>query len=251
MGMKGLSYGSAISLIGLAATLLLLGCGDGSEEVRVYKVAYPEGHAAKADGDHLEHAEIGPDSAPRRRIVPRPAAPADPASDGSPANAPATSPAPVNPSSGMVVLPGMEDAASSVRTPDWIVPESWDELPPTAIRKGNFRIQEEGGTVEITVTVFPGDVGGLEANVNRWKQQIGLAPTQPPLLEEAIESVEVDGQPAFFVDLLSPQNPSGAGILGAVIPRGERTWFVKMIGDQAILSNQESELRAFLDSMRF
>lgn len=151
----------------------------------------------------------------------------------------------------MATLPGMESAAQAIDTPEWTVPASWEELPPTSIRKGNFRIVEGEHTVEITVTAFPGDVGGLEANINRWRRQIGLEPLPLASLQPSIESIEVDGQPAYAIDLINAENPGGLGILGAVIPHGPQTWFVKMVGSPAILANQENTMKLFLDSIQF
>ena len=55
--------------------------------------------------------------------------------------------------------------------PEWTKPPGWAELPPTSMRLGNFTAG--GGQAEITVMTFPGNVGGLLANVNRWRGQAG------------------------------------------------------------------------------
>jgi len=208
----------------LAITMILTGCDSGSEEIRVYQLSKPDGSA--------------PTQAPQ--------APVAPFADS--ARAPATS---VNPSSSMNALPGMEAAAAQIETPEWSVPEAWDELPPTSIRKGNFKTGSAGRTAEITVTAFPGDVGGLEANVNRWRQQIGLDPLPLASLQQNLREIEVDGQTAQYVDLMDPNNAGGIGIRGAIIPRGSHTWFVKMVGDQALLVQQEQDLLFFLSSVNF
>lgn len=228
------SLTTLLTLLGTASVALLSGCGDGNEEVRVYQISYPEGHDPHAGHNH------GPQETGPAMAAPTPAAP--PPAAGQPS---------VNPSSTMSTLPGMESAAASIDTPDWTVPESWEELAPTSIRKGNFRIVDGEKTVEITVTAFPGDVGGLEANVNRWRRQIGLPPEPLSTLSESIETIEVDGQPASYVDLLSVGTPNGIGIVGAVVPHGAKTWFVKMVGDPTLLQGQESELMSFLNSIQF
>ena len=46
---------------------------------------------------------------------------------------------------------------------------------------------------EIAVTVFPGNVGGLTANVNRWRGQIGLAPLAPAELEANLDHLDANG----------------------------------------------------------
>jgi hypothetical protein len=218
------------TILGTAAVTLLPGCGDGGDEVRVYQISHPEDFDPHAGHDHAKPA---PDMA----------APMSPTPTGGQPS--------VNPSSSMQSLPGMESAAAAIDTPDWSVPESWEELAPTSIRKGNFRIVQGEQTAEITVTAFPGDVGGLEANVNRWRRQIGL-PSEPlATLQQSIEPIEIDGQPAFYIDLLNPQATEGIGILGAVIPHGTKTWFVKMVGNQSVLEDQQDNLMLFLRSIQF
>lgn len=220
-------------ILAATAIALLSGCGDGGEEIRVYKIAHPEGHDPHAGHDHGDD-HSGHDHAP-------------PAATPSPSNASSS----VNPSSSMNALPGMESTASAIETPDWVVPSTWETLAPTPIRKGNFKITDGPAVVEITVTAFPGDVGGLEANINRWRGQIGLPQLPLASLEDNILPIEVDGQPAYEVILLNPDNSSAPGIRGAVIPHDGQTWFVKMIGSQAILQNQDGDLRSFLESISF
>jgi len=151
----------------------------------------------------------------------------------------------------MTALPGMESTAAAIDTPDWTVPAGWEVLAPTTIRKGNFQITEGSGKVEVTVTAFPGDVGGLAANVNRWRRQIGLPPLDDQALMQSIELIDVDGREAYYVNLLNMDAPDSPGILGAVIPRDSRTWFVKMVGSQPILAQQPTALKEFLSSIDF
>jgi hypothetical protein len=53
--------------------------------------------------------------------------------------------------------------------PEWTVPEGWQETPPTQMLISRFEVNADDGQVEITVSAFPGDVGGTVANVNRWR----------------------------------------------------------------------------------
>ncbi|MEM0966702.1 MAG: hypothetical protein AAGJ81_11185 [Verrucomicrobiota bacterium] len=207
---------------------LFLGCSEGDQDIRVYQLTKPSN---------------------------QPEPPSDQAPVSPPVNAPFAPPAArgpsVNPSSSMNVLPGMEEAAAAFETPDWRVPVAWESLPPTQIRKGNFRIVNGSDTVEVTVTAFPGDVGGTEANVNRWRRQIGLSPLPLGILEGQMEEIRIDGAPAILVKLSDPGAPAAMGILGAIIPRGENTWFVKMVGNNRLVTAQELNLRSFLNSIKF
>ena len=59
----------------------------------------------------------------------------------------------------------------------WTAPTTWKAKPASAMRKGSFTIPGNGGAeAELSITAFPGDVGGELANVNRWRGQISLPP---------------------------------------------------------------------------
>ena len=59
----------------------------------------------------------------------------------------------------------------------WKTPEGWTEVPPSSMRYASFSVSgEEGGKIDISVVTFPGEGGSNADNVNRWRQQIGLAP---------------------------------------------------------------------------
>lgn len=203
-----------VPILMASALIALVSCDTGNDDIRVYQVSYPEDH---------EHASPS---------QPQPGAGMTPPMARPPS---------------MTPLPGMTEAAAAVETPDWSVPAAWEELPPTPIRKGNFR----AGPVQITVTVFPDDVGGLEANVNRWRQQVGLGPLSADQLGEVTRPITVDGKEATFVDLASVGTPTGQGILGGVIPRDSRTWFVKAMGPLEPLNQQQASLESFLQSISF
>src|SRR5829696_2512725 len=57
----------------------------------------------------------------------------------------------------------------------WELPEGWKlDEKPVAMRFATINIAAEPKPLQLTVTRFPGDVGGTLANVNRWRMQIGL-----------------------------------------------------------------------------
>src|SRR4051812_22881438 len=59
----------------------------------------------------------------------------------------------------------------------WTAPAAWKSKPAGAMRKGSFAVTGENGeTADLSITAFPGDVGGDLANINRWRGQIQLPP---------------------------------------------------------------------------
>lgn len=55
----------------------------------------------------------------------------------------------------------------------WTVPEGWKHEPGSGLRFATFRIGTDN-LLELTVIGLGGEAGSLLANVNRWRNQIGL-----------------------------------------------------------------------------
>lgn len=148
-----------------------------------------------------------------------------------------------SPSSGtMQALPGMADFASSASGINYPVPEGWLEFAPSSIRKANFKISNATGNAEVSVTVFPGDVGGNLANVNRWRQQIGLPPIDSETLKTVLKPTLISNHPGYYVKIEGSTN----SILGAMLPFHGATWFVKMQGNILTIEEQTENFLTFL-----
>jgi hypothetical protein len=138
------------------------------------------------------------------------------------------------------------ETAAAPAKPQWQVPAGWNELPPTQMVVAKFGLTgKTGGKADVTVSVFPGDVGGVPANVNRWRQQIGLTPVAPAEVDKLTTSLDLDGAKAVVADLSGPEPKSGqkTRLVGIIIPQGGRTWFFKLLGDDPVV---EQEKAAFL-----
>ena len=131
----------------------------------------------------------------------------------------------------------------------WTAPSHWKQKPGSAMRKGSFAITGEGGEADLSITAFPGSVGGDFANLNRWREQLGLSPVTQAEFEAAAQRIEKNGLRMTVVDLAG--TGSGAKrILGAMIPHGDATWFVKLMGPDALVAKEKSAFLAFLETVK-
>ena len=137
--------------------------------------------------------------------------------------------------------------------PKWVVPSDWKEQPLSEMRLASFKTQETSGqSADISVSSFPGDAGGLESNVNRWRDQVHQSALDSDSLAKTFERMTVDGIPAVMVDMQTPENAGKPDrIIGAVLRTADRTWFVKMTGPPAFLQAQTENFRHFVNSFRF
>lgn len=135
----------------------------------------------------------------------------------------------------------------------WTKPEPWTELAPTAFRKGNYVYEDETeGKVEITVSSFPGDVGGTLANVNRWRGQAGLGSISQEELAASLTDLTIDGQTGQLVDILpEDDDPQAARIVAAIFMYRGESWFFKMSGPQSVVDTQKPVFDTFIQSLEF
>ncbi len=121
------------------------------------------------------------------------------------------------------------------------------------MRLGSFEVAGTNGeSADVSVTAFPGDAGGVDSNVNRWREQVHQPALESEQLAQSWQEETVDGIPAIIVDV---QSPAGAekvsAILGAVLRTTDRTWFVKMTGPPDLLSAQKDNFLVFVRSFHF
>ncbi|MEK7675066.1 MAG: hypothetical protein AAB676_04410 [Verrucomicrobiota bacterium] len=138
--------------------------------------------------------------------------------------------------------------------PAWQVPPGWQEQPPTQMLLAKFLAKGQDGTkAEVTVSSFPGEVGGLLANVNRWRSQVSLAPVDQAELSKGLMPLDVSGVKAMLVDVTGKDPDSGqkSRLVGAIVPQGERTWFFKMKGDEPAVEQEKKGFIEFVQSVRF
>ncbi len=131
----------------------------------------------------------------------------------------------------------------------WTAPSGWTAKPASAMRKGSYALAGAGGDAgDLSITAFPGDVGGLLANVNRWRGQVQLPPLGDAELAGAVTSPSQGGLQLTLVDAASPDGSKR--ILGAIVPLGDSTWFFKLTGTDALVASSKPAFVAFLRTVR-
>ena len=84
--------------------------------------------------------------------------------------------------------------ADAGQKPEWIVPPGWRETPPTRFLLAKFvTAGGDGAKAEVNVTALNGDGGGLPANVNRWRSQVGLGPVTEAELAQLLAPLDLAG----------------------------------------------------------
>ncbi len=104
------------------------------------------------------------------------------------------------------------------------------------------------GDVEISLSQFPGDVGGVLANANRWRAQVGLPPITSAQLPEQVTAFRNNGFSGQTLRIKGPDKQ----MLGAIIsePAANRTWFVKAVTTSAEADKLEPSFIEFAHSFK-
>ena len=134
----------------------------------------------------------------------------------------------------------------------WQTPPAWQELPGDGIRLAAFRYEQGDRRVETTVVMLGGIAGGVEANVVRWLDQIGLQLTGDELAQFLAGGEPIttgDGMPLTMYDFTRLASTGGDSILAAVGPVGEQTLFVKMSGHESLVAAARTDFMSLVESL--
>lgn len=148
-----------------------------------------------------------------------------------------------------MTAPSPAPAAASGQ-PSWTVPAAWQPAAAGQFLVAKFTIKSGNGPeAEVNVSSAGGSGGGLEANVNRWRGQLGLPPA------EAISTTDfqVSGGQAQLVDLTGKDAQTGqpAELVGVVVNLPGQTWFYKLMGDPSVVAAQKNAFTQFVKSVQY
>ena len=113
------------------------------------------------------------------------------------------------------------------------------------MRIGNYAVTNDSGeTLDFSITSFPGEVGGILANVNRWLGQVGMEPTDESGLTKYLSNRTIDEKPAKLV--LAESNDQA--LYAAILLHEGRSWFLKLMGDVELARSEKTNFLRLIDS---
>lgn len=155
------------------------------------------------------------------------------------------------PSSGDAPPSKQRDSVSTTSgRPKWKVPEGWTESEGNPFSLAAFAVAAGDKSVKTTVSRAGGD---LLANVNRWRQQLGLAEWSQEEMSKSAKQLSIDGSDGTLVELVGTDARSGqpSCTLGVIVPRGDSSWFFKLTGDVTLAQREKANFEAFVQSVKF
>ncbi|MCC7375715.1 MAG: hypothetical protein IT581_13745 [Verrucomicrobiales bacterium] len=147
-------------------------------------------------------------------------------------------------------------AAESSSGPNaaWEIPDTWKAVPaPRMVHSKWTTTSEKGGGADVTVSVFPGEAGGLLPNLNRWRSQVGLGQAPDTELSPLIGNLEITGGQGTLVDFQgqSPESGDAMRLVGAVVKKDGNSWYYKILGTPAAVEAQRAAFIKFIQTARY
>lgn len=136
----------------------------------------------------------------------------------------------------------------------WTAPDTWKQAPDKAMRLVTFLIGD-GGQTECYVTSVSRAAGGVDANINLLRKQMGQEPLDAAGIE-SLPKVTVLGQPSPFLEAQGAYTGMDGAkrenylMYAVVSPAAERTVFVKLTGPEAEVKAERDRFVAFCESLK-
>ena len=143
------------------------------------------------------------------------------------------------------------EKAPTGEKPNFKAPNNWKTKPPGPMVASAYNVEGDGGQAEVTISKFPGEVGGMVANIQRWRGQLGLPQLSPDEARKSAEMIEVGGKKdSYMVDLKGTNVRTGkeARMVAVGVPFQGETWFFKLMGDDALVGKEKDAFIKFIKS---
>lgn len=129
------------------------------------------------------------------------------------------------------------------------LPASWTAVTPGMMQTAKYLIAGEGGLqAEVSVTKLAGEAGGLLANINRWRMQLGLSPVTASELSSITNQLAWADANAVVVDIANETNQTR--LVTALVPRSDQTVFYKLTGNETVVDREKAAFLRFVQSAR-
>lgn len=140
--------------------------------------------------------------------------------------------------------PSTGASTSAAGTLRWDAPAGWEAQPARTMRLVTY-VPASAPEVQCWISEFGSDTGGLVANVNRWRGEVGLAPVDAAGAA-ALPTVPMLGSDAILVEA----EGGGRLLLGVAAISSVRSVFVKMTGPTDAVRAERERFLAFCESLR-
>ena len=133
----------------------------------------------------------------------------------------------------------------------WDAPDYWikKEIDSSSLRLASYEIPiNDRENPDLSITKFPGDAGGVELNVNRWRGQLNLNPESLDVIQSnSIKGVSKLGDFRIYKII---NDELDKGFLCMILELPSETVFVKLSSDKLSIIDLEDEFTSFCTTFK-
>lgn len=153
------------------------------------------------------------------------------------------------------VITGAHPGASTIPAfAAYTKPQGWVLDPQERpMRVATFHVTGDGEQADVIISALPANQFGTpEANINRWRGQVGLAPVDDPA-SVARSEMAIGGAKGFQLDFagLPAAGQPAQRLIVAQVTKGATSYFFKFIGPGKLVEQQKQSFDSFLQSIQF
>jgi hypothetical protein len=120
------------------------------------------------------------------------------------------------------------------------------------MRIATFYTSGSNDRAELRVSKFGVNrFGSMLVNVNRWRGEVGLPPTDDEH-KETVREAKIAGEQSIVFEFAGPGTGDGAArSYVAMLVKGRDMWFFKLLGPDKSVADQRANFDSFLQSLEF
>ena len=146
-------------------------------------------------------------------------------------------------------LPGKENAQQLPVS--WTLPNGWTQEAGGGMRLATLRVKDDLGEAEVSIIKLPGDAGGLGANINRWRGQVGLESADEAKIEEELKTTaRQSGLGSYYWQILVNDAKPEKAFAVAIVPIDGDVLFVKLMATAEVVQATQQSFLEFCDSIQ-
>ena len=145
-------------------------------------------------------------------------------------------------------------ASATAGQPNWTVPAGWLEVSGGQFLVAKFTIASaDHAQAAVNISASAGNGGGLAANVNRWRKQLGLNELAGDELTQAVQSIATAAGPASLVEMAGTdaRTSQPAALVGIMVLQPSQVWFYKLMGDAKVVAAQKETFIQFVRGVKY
>jgi len=131
----------------------------------------------------------------------------------------------------------------------WTLPQGWKQAQGGGQMRYATLTPPVPGKVDVSVIVLPGSAGGELANVNRWRNQIGLPPIDEAGMASGRRVLKTAAGDLSVYDFVS-EGTKRTRTIAALAQLEGSSWFLKMTGDAEAVAAAGPAFLDLLGSVR-